>query len=280
MCRMKLTQANYYSREANEAYMSASQYKSFSRCEAAAMAELRGEWSRGSTQALLVGGYLDAYFSGEMEQYRAEHPEIFKRDGTLKAEYIQAQAAAYRLERDELCRMLLSGRHQIIKTGKIGGVWFKGKFDSLLTSSQVEAIVRRYPAVRDMVPLGGPMIIDLKYMRDFEQVWDPEQGEKVSFVTYWGYDIQGAIYQALDGRQAPFGIVGVTKDAEPDIGAFAVSDGDMEAALLDVEQNASRYAAIKRGEIAPRRCGRCPYCRATKRIDHFTDHRLAGLVAE
>ena len=51
MCRMKLTQANYYSREANEAYMSASQYKSFARCEAAAMAELRGEWSRGSTQA-------------------------------------------------------------------------------------------------------------------------------------------------------------------------------------------------------------------------------------
>ena len=40
---MKLTHENYYSPEANQAYMSVSQFKAFDRCEAAALAELRGE---------------------------------------------------------------------------------------------------------------------------------------------------------------------------------------------------------------------------------------------
>ena len=50
--RLKLTEANYYSDEANWAYMSASQVKAFRKCEAAAMAELRGEWGRKDTLAL------------------------------------------------------------------------------------------------------------------------------------------------------------------------------------------------------------------------------------
>ena len=40
---MKLTNQNYYSQEANKTYMSVSQLKSFMKCEAAAMAELRGD---------------------------------------------------------------------------------------------------------------------------------------------------------------------------------------------------------------------------------------------
>ena len=42
---MILTAENYYSQEANLAYMSASQFKAFDRCEAAALAELGGSIS-------------------------------------------------------------------------------------------------------------------------------------------------------------------------------------------------------------------------------------------
>ena len=42
---MILTNDNYYSPEANWEYMSVSQYKQFLKCEAAAMAQLKGEWS-------------------------------------------------------------------------------------------------------------------------------------------------------------------------------------------------------------------------------------------
>ena len=40
---MNLNQANYYSKEADMEYMSASQFKAFRKCEAAAVAELRAE---------------------------------------------------------------------------------------------------------------------------------------------------------------------------------------------------------------------------------------------
>lgn len=273
MARLKLTAANYYSPEANMEYMSASQFKAFRACEVAALAELRGEWHRPSTTALLVGSYVDAYFSDEMEQFKAEHPEIFKKDGTLKADYQQAQAICDRLEQDEEARMLLAGKHQVIKTGKIAGVWYKAKFDSLLTARQVEAICKKFPEIRELVPFGGPMIVDLKCMRDFQTIWDSESGERVSFAEYWGYDLQGAIYQKIDGRMAPFVIVGATKEAEPDIDAFYIPDDDLAYALAEVEEKSPRYAAIKRGEIEPIGCGSCACCRRQKRLSGIKHYR-------
>jgi hypothetical protein len=280
MARLKLTDDNYYSPEANWEYMSASQWKSFRRCEAAAMAELRGELARKESTALLVGSYVDAYFSGELEQFKAQHPELFKRDGSLKAEFQNAQAIAERLNQDELARMLLSGKHQVIKTGRIAGVWYKTKADSLLTSRQVEAICKKFPQVQDLVPFGGAIIVDLKCMKDFEPIWDEDAQEKVSFVNFWGYDIQGAIYQKVDNRMAPFVIVGVTKEAEPDITAIHIPDEDLSFALAEVEALSPRYAAIKRGEISPVGCGNCGYCRSVKRLEGITHYKKINILGE
>ena len=280
MARLKLTDDNYYSPEANWEYMSASQFKSFRSCEAAAMAELRGEWGRKESTALLVGSYVDAYFSNELEQFKATHPELFKRDGTLKADFQQAQAIAERLNRDELARMLLSGRHQVIKTGRINGVWYKTKADSLPTARQVEAICNKFPSVRYLVPFGGAMIVDLKCMKDFNPIWDEDAHEKVSFVNFWGYDIQGAIYQKIDNRMAPFVIVGVTKEAEPDITAIHIPDEDLTCAMFEVETLSPRYAAIKRGEIEPVGCGKCAYCRSVKRLEGITHYQKINFMED
>ena len=273
MAKLKLTDSNYYSQEANMQYMSASQFKSFRKCEAAALAELRGECGKKDTLALRVGSYVDAYFSGELEQFKADNPGIFKKDGTLYADFEKAHAICERLNRDELARMLLAGKHQIIKTGKIAGVDYKAKYDSLLTERQVEAICKKFPMVREIVPFGGAMIVDLKCMKDFETIWDADTGERVSFIEYWGYDIQGAIYQALDKRCAPFVIVGGTKETETDIDAFYVPDEDLSFALSTVEALSPRYAAIKRGEIEPIGCGKCAYCRNTKRLTGIKHYR-------
>ena len=274
MAQLKLTQDNYYSDEANWQYMSASQFKAFRKCEAAAMAELRSEWGRKNTTALLVGSYVDAHFSGEMEQFKAKHPEIFKKDGTLKADFLQAQKIVERLEADELARMLLSGRHQTIKTGKIAGVWYKTKSDSVLTARQVEAICKRFPEIRELVPFGGAMIVDLKCMRSFDDIWDDSLCEKVTFVEFWGYDIQGAIYQAVDKRQLPFVIVGATKEEEPNIDAMYIPDTDLEFALAEVEELSPRYAAIKQGKIEPVGCGKCAYCLSKKRLSGIRHYRI------
>ena len=43
---MILNNENYYSPEANQEYMSVSQYKAFMNCEAAAMASISGKYER------------------------------------------------------------------------------------------------------------------------------------------------------------------------------------------------------------------------------------------
>lgn len=277
MAQLKLTAENYYSHEANVQYMSASQFKSFYRCEAAALAELNGEWSRPSTTALLVGSYVDAYFGNELEQFTAEHPEIYTAKKELKADFQKAHAICERLNRDELARLLLSGEHQTIKTGKIAGVWYKTKSDSLLTEDQVEAICEKFPEVRNLVPFGGAMIVDLKCMKDFEDVWDEEQNEKVNFAEFWGYDIQGAIYQKIDGRMLPFVIVGATKESATNIEAMYIPDEDLAFAFSQVEALSNRYAAIKRGKIAPEGCGKCAYCRSKKQLSSIKHYRQINI---
>ena len=169
--------------------------------------------------------------------------------------------------------MLLSGRHQTIKTGKIAGVWFKTKSDSLLSSRQVEAICKRFPNVRNLVPFGGPMIVDLKYMKDFQDVWDEELREKVSFVRFWGYDIQGAIYQTLEGHMLPFILAAGTKELEPDLAAIYIPDQELAAKLEEVESLSPRYQAIKNHEVEPVGCGKCPYCRSQKKLTEIIDYR-------
>ena len=61
---MILNNENYYSPEANQEYMSVSQYKAFMNCEAAAMASISGKYERPTTRALLVGSFVDRYFEG------------------------------------------------------------------------------------------------------------------------------------------------------------------------------------------------------------------------
>lgn len=278
MRRLKLTAENYYSPEANWEYMSASQFKAFYRCEAAAMAELRGEWGHKETTALLVGSYVDAYFSGELKEFCEAHPEIYKRDGSLKADFSQAYAIATRLERDDLARMLLSGRHQVIKTGKIGGVWYKAKFDSLLNPSKVEKICKHFPSVRELVPFGGSIIVDLKVMRDLENIWNDDEQDRISFVEHWGYDIQGAIYQKIENHLSPFVIVAATKEPATNIEAMHVPDDYLAFRLADVEELSPRYAAIKRGEIEPIGCGKCAYCRSMKRLTQIKHFKLIDVA--
>lgn len=271
---MILSTENYYSREANTEYMSVSQFKDFDRCPAAALAELRGEYAPAASPAMLVGGYVDAWFSGELPLFQAQHPEIFRRDGTLKSEYCKAQDIIARMEADELFSLLMSGAKQVIVTGEIAGVPFKGKVDSLLDAAACRVLVRRFPeteAVLGALPRGA--IVDQKVMRDLGPVWSQEEGRKLPFVEAYGYDIQGAVYRALEGHNLPVVLAVGTKENEPDLAALSVSDADLTSALYQVEDRAPYYQKIKLGEIKPRRCERCDYCRRTRRLTSILDYR-------
>ena len=268
-----VTPENYYSPEMNMAYMGATQFKAFDRCEAAALAEVRGEYAPAASTAMLTGSYVDAYFSGELPVFQAQHPEIFKRDGTLKAEYVKATEVVARLQADDLYSLLMSGKKQVIRTGTIAGVPFKIKIDSLLDADTCAKIVAEFPNAAAALGLCDGAIVDQKAMASMESVWSAEDHCKVPFVEYYGYDIQGAIYQHIEGHMLPFVLAVGTKETEPDLAAMYIDDTDLAAALAVVEDNAPRYQAIKEGKIQPTRCEHCAYCRATKRLTSILNYK-------
>lgn len=268
-----VTKENYFSKEIQMAYMSASQFKDFSRCEAAALARLRGEFPEPETTALLVGSYVDAVFAEEIDAFLESHPGLFKRDGTLKADFLKAEEIVERMQGDELYSLLMAGEKQVIRTGYIAGVPFKIKIDSLLDGEACRAISRKFPHARQALGFCDGAIVDQKVMKDTEDIWDQESHTRISFAESWGYDIQGAIYQAIEGNMLPFILAVGTKQSPPALEAVYIPDQDLAAKLAEVEDRAPRYQAIKEGRTPPDRCGKCAYCRATRKLEKIQHYK-------
>lgn len=242
---MKLTQRNYFSKKASKEYMSVSQFKAFQKCPATALAEIQGKYKREKTVPLLVGSYIDSYFEGTLPKFIKENPEIFKRDGTLKAEYTQAEAIIQRILKDRLFTNYLSGEKQVIMTGEINGVKVKIKVDSLHPDK----------------------IVDLKIMGDFADKYDAESGF-LPWFEYWGYDLQGAVYQEIvrqnTGEQLPFYLAAATKEKITDIDIVQIDQQMLDFALDRFKHDVEMFDAIKQGVIEPPRCEKCVYCKETK----------------
>lgn len=244
---MKLTKRNYFSKKANKEFMSVSQFKSFEKCQASALAEVNGKHKREMTTSLLVGSFIDAYFEGEksMVKFINEHPEVFKKDKTLKAEYIQANEIIKRIEKDKLFKEYISGKKQVIMTGEISGVPVKIKIDDLHDDK----------------------IVDLKIVKDFENIFDNEKGS-VPWFEFWGYDLQGAVYQEIvrqnTGKVLPFYLAAATKEKVTDIDIVEINQKYLDFAIERFKFNVPMFDAIKKGIIEPERCEKCEYCKISK----------------
>lgn len=253
---MKLTANNYFSPEASLEYLGVSQYKAFLDCPARAMAEIRGEYKQPMSTALLVGSYVDAYFEGTLSKFWEEHPEIFKKDRTLKADYIQAEQIIKRIEADELFVEYMSGKTQVIKTAELFGAKWKIKIDSYHPDK----------------------IVDLKIMRSLERIMGK------SFVEHWGYDIQMAVYSEIEylasrkknKERLPTYLAVATKEEVTDLEIIHIPHWRHEECLAEVEKNIPRILAYKSGELEAPRCGVCPYCRATKKLTAPIDFESVG----
>ncbi len=245
---MKLTSSNYFSNEAQRSFWSVSQFKAFDNCEAQGLAEVNGEYEREETDALLVGSYVDAYFSGELDEFFGQYGDtMFRKDGELLAKYSHANDIIDRIESDELMNSFLKGKLQQIRTGNLFGVDWKIKIDVLHDDK----------------------IVDLKIVKDFGSVYKDGFGFR-PWVEAWGYDIQGAVYQRIEqissGREEPlpFYIVAATKEKVTDIDVIQIPQHILDAALKVVESKIDGFDLIKTGELEPRRCGVCDYCKKTK----------------
>ena len=242
---MGLTAKNYFTANSNKKYCGSTQFKQFLKCPARAMAILEGRLQEEESTALLVGSYVDSWFEGTLDQFKEEHPNIFKRDGSLKAEYEKANEIIERVSRDELFMKYMGGRKQVIKTGMIDGVPFKIKLDSYHK---------------------GKALVDLKVIKDFKPIWNEEYGIKEDFIHYWGYHYQAAIYQAIEGHKLPFYICAVTKENEPDLAVIEIPQEWIDSAMAEIKNHIGVIQAIKQGEIEADRCESCDYCKSTKKL--------------
>lgn len=253
-----LTAENYYSQEANEKYVSVSQYKDFygtpdkRGCESMALAKIRGEWETPMTTALMVGSYVDAYFEGTLPTFAAQHPEIYssrgKTAGQLKAEYRQASIMIDRASKDDLFMKYMEGEKQVIMTGEIEGVPVKIKIDST----------------------DGRRITDLKTVKSInETFFIKDSGERVSFVEKWNYDLQAAVYQEIyrqnTGDLLPFYICAISKDKtdnipHPRIAVIELQPMLIQERLTEVKHNINHIQDLKNGVMDPIPCGVCDWC--------------------
>lgn len=251
-----ITEETYFSKENELKFCGSSQIKSFMDCEARTMAKINEEWQEEPSTALLVGSYVDAAVSGTLDIFKAKHPEILKRDGSLKAEYIKADYILNRIQRDELFMKYISGDHQTIMTGEIANVPIKIKIDSYFPDKA---------------------IVDLKCVKDFEPVWNNETKTRENFIDYWKYTLQGALYQEIVrqniGKRLPFYIAAVTKETEPDIVVAGIPNEVLDIELEKIKEILPKIKMIKDGILEPTRCEKCDYCKWTKTLTKVLDYR-------
>lgn len=258
---MKLTQDNYYSQKANQAYFSVSQFKDFMKCPAMAMAKLSGEYDEEFGRALLLGSYVDEMLTGtrksQMVFLEENQSELFKKNGDPYADVVQAMETIERIKKQPLMMKHLGGKHQVIMTGEIEGVPFKIRMDSYKE---------------------GEFIADLKYMKSLRS---PNLFEPM--VKYWGYDIQAAVYQEIvrqnTGKTLPFFFVVATKEQPAHLAVGEISQWNMDEALETVKKSIVHYQKIKTGELPAERCEDygCDFCTTTKVITEPIDTDLFGM---
>ena len=261
---MILSENTYYGHKASHDFMSVSQFKSFQKCESAALAELKGEYVPERGRALLLGSYVDEALTGTTESQdkfiEENRAELFKKNAEPYADVAQAREAIERVAKQPLMMKYLDGEHQVIMTGEIEGVPFKIKMDSYKP---------------------GEFIADLKYMASLRSpnLFQP-------MISYWGYDIQAACYQEIvyqnTGERLPFLFVVATKEKPAHLAVGEINQWNMDEALEIVRAKIKRYQAIKNGEIEPERCEEygCDYCTTTKIITEPIDTDLFGMSRE
>lgn len=232
---MVLNQNNYYSVEADSQYFSVSQYKDFMKCEAMAMAKIRGAYKPEMTKEMLTGSFVDSYFEGTLDAFMKEHPAVFTRKQELRSEFKKANEIIARIKGDETFMRFMSGEKQRIMTFELFGFQWKMKMDSYLP---------------------GICITDLKVVQKFRTL------------PLWRYDLQGAVYQKgvelVIGEQLPFYLAVATKERTIDLDIFQITQPVLDIALREIEQNIEHYARVKYGQEEPVYCGKCDYCKSVK----------------
>lgn len=246
---MKLTEDNYFSKEAEAFYTGSTQIKNFLKCEAETMAKINGKWVEETSDALIQSSYIDEYFSGTLDKFKVEHPEIFTQKGELRANYKQLDDIIAQAEKDELFMKYINGKHQVIMTGEIAGVPVKIKIDSFHE---------------------GKVIVDLKAIKDLKPIWNEELKIKENFIDHYDYILQAALYQEIvrqnTGEKLPFVIAVLTKEKYSERALLKIPQELMDEKIAFLEEYLPHIKELKDGVIQPTECEKCDYYKSLAKV--------------
>jgi glutaredoxin len=151
--------------------------------------------------------------------------------------------------KDEYFMKFMSGEKQRIFQAELFGCEWKCKLDSYIP---------------------GVAIVDLKTSANIHQAWRVADLGYCSFIDYYGYSTQLAIYQKIvdicTGEKLPCFIAVVTKEDSPEIAVINVDQVSLNDALEKVRMNMPMVLAVKNGEVEPTRCEQCDWCKATRKL--------------
>lgn len=244
-------------------YLSFSSLKSFTECEAEAVAVMAREWDRRATfskatlEAMLAGQYVHKYFESleSFEQFKAENgAEMLTKTGSLKAQFQIADKMVKVLDKDPLFKAIYHGSKEVEIWGEISGIKFKGFIDCLNLEKDIFIDIKTLA----------------KSIRDKE--WSDKEHRKLLWIEARKYHWQMAIYQELLRQHTdehiskevlPIVYV-VTKEPFPDSAGIQIPQFMLDEALEEVKEATERYKEVLDGR-QPERCESCNYCKATKR---------------
>ena len=264
---MTLTDKNYYTPEADREYMSCSQYQDFLSCEARALAKLQGRYIPEPSEALIVGNYFHTAMESEeahTEFCRLHFDDIYKYkinkatgEAIVTGKYAPYAKADEMIDacfNDPLIKSLIDmpGDNEVIMTGELFGVPWKIRLDKYMPDKR--------------------LIVDWKTTADINKTeYNPILGERESFVESLRYMMRAAVYNDIEKQytgkdtDANFVIVAISKQDPPDKAALLLNHRQRyDWELEQIEKNMMNIRRIKSGELRPRRCGMCDYCRKTK----------------
>lgn len=260
---MELNRKNYFSREAELAYMGSSSFKAWDilhtgGCEARELAKFNDQWQDKENDAFLLGGYIHSWNEGDLQNFILEHPEMFKKNGEIYAKFALGDVMINTLKNDPLVEKFREGAEkERIFTGIIAGVPFKIQIDIL-------NIEKGYFA-------------DIKTTRNLsESYYNSHTKQRETFIDKYDYYTQIAIYAEIlrqnlqmDTYLEPYLIV-VDKQDIPDHEIIDMGNGFIEEKIEEIKMRIPRIMAVRNGMEEPVACGKCDYCRSNKKAKIVT----------
>lgn len=233
--------------------MSVSQFKSFMECEAKALAELKGEYSRPHSQALTVGSYVHSAFESDevFESFVEENRSVIFGRTKKYADFVTADHIIKTIKDDKFCMFALEGEKEVIYTGELFGAEWKIKVDSINHQRKTFS--------------------DIKTTQELQKrYWSDKYSRYVSFVEAFDYILQmyvyrEIIYQNTSEYYKPY-IVAVTKQDPPNKAILHFDESRFDFEREYVQTYLPSILRVKNNEAEPIRCEKCAYCRTTKQL--------------